>query len=50
MFNYKQPLYFIMNPLMLPNLSRAEAVCRYTCVSCIKKEKPCKSDFAWILG
>ena len=44
-----EPLYFIMNPLMLPNLSRAEVVCRHTCLSCIRREK-CKRDFTWILG
>lgn len=46
---YEIPKYYIMNPVMLPNLSRAEAVCNWVCLSCIKGEK-CKRDFEWILG
>lgn len=48
-YNYKPPSYFIMNPLMLPNLSRTEAVCNWVCLSCVRG-KPCKRDFEWILG
>ena len=47
---YEIPNYWLMNPIMLPNLSRAEAICRHTCLSCLRKEKKCKRDFTWILG
>jgi len=33
---------------MLPKLNRVEAVCRYTCLSCLRKEKPCKQDFTFV--
>lgn len=43
------PKYYVMNPIMLPNLSNAEVVCKWTCLSCIRGEV-CKRDFEWILG
>ena len=45
----KEPTIWIMNPMVLPNLHHVEAVCRYTCLSCVRKEKKCKKDFTWVI-
>ncbi len=45
---YEIPKYYIMNPIMLPNLKRADALCRYTCLSCLRREQ-CKRDLEFVL-
>ena len=46
----EEPTIWIMNPIMLPNLHHVDVVCRYTCLSCLKGEKPCKRDFTWVIS
>ena len=45
---FERPKYYIMNPIMLPKLKRADVVCKYTCLSCLRREK-CKRDLEFVL-